>query len=189
MSCFKALPPVDDNVNGYTSNICGCTEELCGVPPDGWLWGGIRVTNLCYATIDDFVLDYKKYQYRALHLHQAAVTHVNDTFRGGSVSKAGTYYSLPYDGQRILKWEDDVQSSTALTTLIDCDAACFWGGVSEGNKRYIYGIPHSSTAMLKIDTYTDVVSTFGGVQAGAEKWAEGTLHVQKTLNQHSTSEV
>ena len=46
------------------------------------------------------------------------------------------------------------------------------GGVTYA--YYIYGIPHNSTSVLKIDPSTDTATTFGTL-AGTDKWYGGVL--------------
>ena len=50
-----------------------------------------------------------------------------------------------------------------------------WSGLVLATNGYIYGMPHNSTAILKIDPGTDTATTFGNIGSGSSDWVGGVL--------------
>ncbi len=70
-----------------------------------------------------------------------------------------------------------VSTTATVTTIGNVSGAAsprWQGGVMAPNGK-IYGIPRTSSSVLKIDPSTDSVSLFGSVGAGGEKWWGGVL--------------
>ena len=45
-----------------------------------------------------------------------------------------------------------------------------------GGGRYVWGIPHSHSKVLRIDTYNDTVAELSTALSGSRKWAGGVLY-------------
>ena len=115
------------------------------------------------------------------------------------VSKADTVQTIPnvdtVNHGDFPTWSDNgshwEQTRRAINIRAESNAACFnqttsqFGDTGAGTAKWvggvlapngcIYGIPHSSNTILKIDPTTDTITTFGDVGADTYKWYGGVL--------------
>ena len=88
------------------------------------------------------------------------------------MARNGRFYAMPYNGLHVLKWEDAIERYSLISGP-PCQSACYFGAVMATGGRYLYGIPHSHSAVMKIDTDMDKVTTLPGSLSGEFKWAGG----------------
>ena len=75
--------------------------------------------------------------------------------------------------QEELKTLNSTQSAT-ISTFGSLSGSAKWAGGVLAPNGNIYGIPQTSTTILKIDPTTDTSTTFGSL-SGTSKWAGGVL--------------
>jgi hypothetical protein len=102
----------------------------------------------------------------------------------GGAKVNGFIYAYPSHANTVLRIDTSLQSKGTISTQLPIHRASYdadtnenykWLGGAIGADGNIYAMPADASAILKIDTHTNVCSTFGFVGMEKNKWQGGVL--------------
>ncbi|KAI2509111.1 hypothetical protein MHU86_5359 [Fragilaria crotonensis] len=102
----------------------------------------------------------------------------------GGAKVNGFIYAYPSHADTVLRIDTSLQSKGTISTRLPIQRASYdvdtnqnykWLGGAIGADGNIYAMPADASAILKIDTHTNICSTFGFVGTEKNKWQGGVL--------------